>query len=347
MPSSPARPLAARSVVARLLATAVIAALIVPAVPILRAALQTGVDIKSGSVAVSIDHERLVHLPIAASHVTFHWTGAPDAQLTVALGRTADSLNEEIPVSADADAPSGDETYSDVIWADGARWARISSDRAIEHLTVVAMDTDEARGVTADGPVADAAVGQPAVITRAQWGANESYRLNSGGYARYAPEFSPLQKLIVHHTAGRNNDPNPAATIRAIYYDHAVIRGWGDIDYNFLIDAQGRVYEGRYARAYAPGETPTGEDLAGNVVRGSHARDFNDGTMGVVLLGNFTSVMPTAAARASLVDLLAWKAERHGINPLGASTYKNPYTGATKWLNNISEIGRASCRERV
>jgi hypothetical protein len=336
----------ARSRAARLLCTLAVAALVVPAMPILRAALEHGVDIRTGSIAVTIDGERLVHLPIAASHMSLHWTGAPGAQLTVNLGRAADRLGDDIPVVADDDAADASgESFSGVILADGARWARIRSDRPLERLTVVAMDTDESRGIATDG-VVDAAVGQPAVITRAGWGANESYRFNSGGYQRYAPEFQPLQKLFVHHTAGSNSDPNPAATIRAIYYDHAVIRGYGDIDYNFLIDAQGRIYEGRHARDYAPGEVPTGEDLQGNVVRGSHAAYFNDGTMGVALLGTFTKVLPTTAAHDSLVSLLAWKAERHGIDPTGWSTYTNPMSGSTKYLANISghrDVNATAC----
>ena len=152
--------------------------------------------------------------------------------------------------------------------------------------------------------------------------------------------------MIVHHTAGRNNDPDPEATIRAIYYDHAVLRGYGDIDYNFLIDAQGRVYEGRHSREYAPGEPITTEDLAGNQVRGSHARDFNDGTVGIVLLGTFTNVQPTAAARSSLIRLLAWKAEAHGIDPKGKGLYVNPQLGNSKILYNISghrDVNATAC----
>jgi hypothetical protein len=326
-----------RLLAVRLITTLAAGAVLVPALPVIRMLVDRPVDIVGREVVTTIDHERLVRLPIAASHVSLHWTGAPDAQLTLALGSSPGGLGEEIPFSADDDArPEGNESYSEVFWADGARFARVTSDRPISHLTVVAIDADEDRTVSTDGiAVADAATGQPAVITRAGWGANESYRFNAGGYERWAPEFLPLQKLIVHHTAGRNNDPNPAATIRAIYYDHAVIRGWGDIDYNFLIDAQGRIYEGRHARAYG-GEIPTGEDLAGNVVRGAHAKYFNDATMGVSLLGNFTSVMPTAAARTALVNLLAWKAERHGIDPKGASMYVNPALGNSKWLYNIS-----------
>jgi hypothetical protein len=324
-----------------------LATLVVPVAPVVRAAMNRGVDVRSGAVNVSIETEKLVRLAIPASHVSLHWNGSPDAEITLNLGRTPGQLSEDIPLTADEDGahgPDGDAAhapdsaailnFSEVIWADGARWARIRTSTPIV-VTVVAMDADVSRGIESDG-VADAAVNQPAVITRAGWGANEAYSHNSGGYERFAQQYAPLQKLIVHHTAGRNNDPYPTSTIRAIYYDHAVIRGYGDIDYNFLIDAQGRVYEGRRSREYAEGESPTGEDLQGRVVRGSHAKDYNDATMGVVLLGTFTSVMPTTAARTSLVNLLAWKAERHGIDPKGASTYTNPMLGNSKWLYNIS-----------
>ena len=319
------------------IAASVLAALLLSAgLPILRAAQPAGIKTRHAEVAVSVDHQRLVRLPMGASHVVLHWTGAPNANVSLAVGRTPNELSEEIP--AGADEPSeldGDETYSQVIWADAARFVRVTTDTPLRRLTVVALDTDASRGIDESG-VASAAVNQPAVITRAGWGADESYSENSGGYIRFAPSFNPVQKLIVHHTAGRNNDPNPAATIRAIFYDHAVLRGYGDIDYNYLVDAQGRVYEGRRAWIDEPLTYPTEEDLAGNVVRGSHARHFNDATVGIVLLGNFTSVMPTSAARTALINLLAWKAERHGIDPKGGSTYVNPSDGTTKWLYNIS-----------
>lgn len=339
-----------RPVVARSVAALVLATLLAPVAPIVREGINDGVDTRSGEVGTAADATaRLVRLPFAASHVSLHWTGSPDAELILNLGRTANDMSEDIAIEADDDTAAWTDpttvNYSNVIWADGARWARVRSDKPIEHLTVVALDTDESRGIAAGG-VASAAVNQPAVITRAGWGANESYSHNTGGYERFAQQYAPLQKLIVHHTAGRNNDPNPTATIRAIYYDHAVIRGYGDIDYNFLIDAQGRIYEGRRSRDYADGESPTGEDLQGEVVRGSHARDYNDGTMGVALLGNFTSVLPTTAARTALVNLLAWKAERHGIDPLGASVYTNPVLGNSKNLYNIAghrDVNATAC----
>jgi hypothetical protein len=328
----PARRHLAAPIAASVLAASVLAA----GLPILRAALPTGIGTRHAEVTVAVEHERLVRLSLAASHVILHWTGAPDAVISIALGRTPNQLSEEIPISANEPSEAdGGVTYSDVIWADAARFVRVTTDRPIADLTVVGLDTDASKGIDESG-VVSAAVNQPAVITRAGWGANESYSENSGGYIRFAPSFSPVQKLIVHHTAGRNNDPNPAATIRAIFYDHAVLRGYGDIDYNYLVDAQGRVYEGRRAWIDEQIAYPTEEDLAGNVVRGSHARHFNDATVGIVLLGNFTSVMPTTAARTALVNLLAWKAERHGIDPKSGSTYVNPSDGTTKWLYNIS-----------
>lgn len=328
---------AQRPLATTLVASIVMAALSVAGLPLLRAIVTGGgVDVVSREVGVTIERQSLVRLPIAASHVVLRWSGDHEAQLTLALGRTPHDLSEDIAAGHD-DLSEGadDETWSQVIWADGARWARVTTDRSIRDLTVMAMDTDAARGIDDEG-VVSAAVNQPALITRAGWGANEDYAENSGGYIRFAPSFDPLQKMIVHHTAGRNNDPNPAATIRAIYYNHAVQRGYGDIDYNFLVDAQGKVYEGRRAWIDTPATNPIGENLAGNVVRGAHARHYNDATVGIALLGNFTDVMPTSAARTALINLLAWKAERHGLNPKGYSTYVNPVDGTTKGLYNIS-----------
>lgn len=330
------RPVRRRPPATTVATSLLIAALTVTGLPLLRAVVTGGgVAVVSREVGVAIDRQALVRLPIAASHVVLRWAGDHEAQLTIALGRSADQLSEDIVAGHDDLSDGADETWSQVIWADGARWARVTTDRPIRDLAVVAMDTDASRGIGDDG-VVSAAVNQPALITRAGWGANEDYAENSGGYIRFAPSFDPLQKLIVHHTAGRNDDPNPAATIRAIYYNHAIQRGYGDIDYNFLVDAQGRVYEGRRAWLDTPATNPIGEDLAGNVVRGAHARHYNDATVGIALLGNFTDALPTSAARTALVNLLAWKAERHGLDPKGKSTYVNPVDGTTKSLYNIS-----------
>jgi hypothetical protein len=329
------------------LAAALVTGMVLTALlPALHLPMAGPADVHGQEVATSVSFERVVPLPFEASHVALHWTGAPDAQVRIAFGEDANSFGDTVDVALDDDADGAPgEVFSGVLWTGGARYARVTTDRTIDSLKVLAIDAghrtpggtaDDSSGSIGLGAVADAAVSMPSIISRAGWGANESYRFNSGGYEIFPSTYYPLQKIIVHHTASRNDDPDPEATLRAIYYMHAVTRGWGDIDYNFLIDWQGRIYEGRHSRTYAAGEPITGEDVAGNVARGAHARGFNDGTVGIALLGTFDKILPPPAQRAALEKLIAWKLERHGINPLGASTYTNPNLGTSLYLNNIS-----------
>src|SRR5688500_12271979 len=148
------------------------------------------------------------------------------------------------------------------------------------------------------------AVPQPSIVTRAEWGADESIRKNDQKYA-------PITKLFVHHTVTGGADEDPAATVRAVYAYHVQGRGWDDIGYNFLVDHKGNIYEGRWARDYAAGEKPTGEDVLGNGVVGAQVEKHNAGSAGVALLGDYTNREPTAAARDALVAIRSCKADRH------------------------------------
>ena len=263
-------------------------------------------------------------VPFPASHVGLRWSG--DDHAVVQVRWVVDGVWrawEDVTVSHDLEDRRHQLVYSGLVRADGASRleARVVSGNA-RSIKVVAIDAE--RGprhlVRAAPAVAGAIIGsprvpQPAVISRAEWGADESLRAQSGQL------FAPVTKLIVHHTATMNDDPDPAATIRAIYAFHTQTRGWDDIGYNFLIDAQGRVYEGRFARNYAYGETPTGEDEAGNGVVGAHAEGVNKGSAGVALLGDFTSSGPTSPAFDALKTTLAWEVDRHDIDPTGSSPY--------------------------
>jgi putative cell wall-binding protein len=316
-------------------AVAGLATFAAPALPI-----QVGrsVPVASGEVRVVVDGETVVELPFAASHVALHWPGNEEAALTVAFSHDGRTFGPETGVQHDEvdDKEASPETYGGVLFADGARFARVSSERLLEDVTIVALDSHEEVGV-ADPPSSSAlaATGQPPIITRAEWGANESLRFTSQGLEMWPRVFEPVQKIVIHHSAGSNYDPNPAATVRAIMHLDAITKGWSDMGYNFLIDNVGHIYEGRYSRAYAPGEIPTGEDEAGRLVTGAHARHFNSGIAGIVLLGNYVDRDITPATRAALVSLVAWLAERHGLDPLGAGLYVNPITGEGKWLPNI------------
>ena len=178
--------------------------------------------------------------------------------------------------------------------------------------------------------VASPTVAPPAIVTRAAWGADE--RLRKG-----TPGFAPTARLVVHHTVTTNTDADPAATMRGIQRQHVLTNGWSDIGYNFVIDAGGRTYEGRYARAYGAAEVHDGEDEQHRGVIGAHTEGYNTGSMGVALLGTFEyGARPTTAAVDALVDLLAWKAHLHGIDPMATVTVKKAGGGESRTVGTIA-----------
>ena len=60
-------------------------------------------------------------------------------------------------------------------------------------------------------------------------------------------DWQPVERIIVHDTATPNNDPLSAIErIQSIYKFHSLTNGWGDIGYNYLIDQEGKIYEGRF-----------------------------------------------------------------------------------------------------
>ena len=73
-------------------------------------------------------------------------------------------------------------------------------------------------------------------LTRAGWGADESLRFNPDGTEKFPPAFFDVQTLTVHHTVTANSDPDPAATVRAIYFFYSITEDFGDIGYHLLVD---------------------------------------------------------------------------------------------------------------
>jgi N-acetylmuramoyl-L-alanine amidase-like protein len=141
--------------------------------------------------------------------------------------------------------------------------------------------------------------GQPAIITRAQWHAPESLRRAPPSYA------DGVHLAIVHHTVGTNNysASQSASIVRAIMLYHVQGNGWNDIGYNFLVDKYGQVFEGPYGGVTRP-------------VIGAHAMGFNAGSVGVAVLGTYTSTRISPAAKAALVSLLAWRLDLAHVDPL-------------------------------
>jgi hypothetical protein len=133
--------------------------------------------------------------------------------------------------------------------------------------------------------------------------------------------FVPARKLIVHHTATRNDyrdAAEAAAEVRAIYHYHAVTQRYGDIGYTALIDRFGNVYEGRHGRGEGAGR----EYLSAGVVAG-HDYGHNYGSAGIALLGDATRAgWPMAAVTGPMWEALVrfgvFEAGRHHLPPLKA-----------------------------
>jgi len=129
------------------------------------------------------------------------------------------------------------------------------------------------------------------------------------------PTATTVTHLIVHHSAGTNASSDWAGVVRSIWDYHVNVNGWDDVGYNWLIDPNGVLYEGR-----------------GDNVRGAHFCGTNTATMGVCVLGDFTNISPTVDAKSKLKDLLAWKSCDIDADPLGSSLH----TPSSMNLNHIS-----------
>ncbi|OEJ35684.1 peptidoglycan recognition protein family protein [Streptomyces subrutilus] len=144
---------------------------------------------------------------------------------------------------------------------------------------------------------------RPRIVTRKGWGADESLRESGFVYT------STVKAAFVHHSASGNNYAckDAPAVLRSLYRYHVVSSGWRDIGYNFAVDKCGTVYEGR----------------AGGVskaVLGAHTMGFNTNSMGVAVLGTYTSTNPPAAAVDAVARLTAWKLGLFNRDPRAKTT---------------------------
>lgn len=157
------------------------------------------------------------------------------------------------------------------------------------------------------------------IYDRTFWGCPEKYDEQDTGY--WFPEYAPVKKIIIHHTAGSDGQTDGAAVMRGIYQYQAVTQEWGDIGYNYVLDATGKVYEGRYG---------------GDNVIGGHVRSWNTGTIGISVMGNYTTSPVPDEVKNALIDLIALKVEQYGINPLGKSNI-------TSWEGSVENTDNIAC----
>jgi hypothetical protein len=111
-----------------------------------------------------------------------------------------------------------------------------------------------------------------------------------------------ITRVTMHHTA----DPRACGStfadvadrIKSYQNTHQQANRWADIGYHFVVDAQGRIWQGR--------------ELSW---KGAHAgnKDANENNVGIALIGNFETADPPKAQADATEDLLVWLALEYGI----------------------------------
>lgn len=196
---------------------------------------------------------------------------------------------------------------------------------------------------------APAAAGdKPSIVPRATWGGSTVQAWDARGNAcagdpancpadaTWMPmgsEIGAPTHIVIHHTAGPNYDPattNWSSIVRNIWQYHAVTNNWGDVGYHFLIDPNGVIYEGRY----------TGVRDNGTVINGAHAYGFNYASIGISMIGTFSSVQPSAAAQTSLRNMLSWLSAKYNITP-GVERPYRPHSSNSNYAKYVSYNGGA------
>ena len=148
--------------------------------------------------------------------------------------------------------------------------------------------------------------------------------------------MSRIHKITVHHTGDKYHSAGSASTsaheIKAIQKYHQQQNGWADIGYHYIVDPNGRVWEGRPIR-----------------YQGAHARGrHNVGNIGVVLLGNFLIQKPSRRQLDALEQLVVQLCREYRVPRHQVHTHSELLNGETKcpgpvvsrWIERFRRGGR-------
>jgi uncharacterized protein YgiM (DUF1202 family) len=272
--------------------------------------------------AASLDGPIIVETSFPFTAVGAHWDAAagawPVVQLQISYDGATWSDVFTLDVSHDSGAQnSGDRYFTGLVCAEGATHIAYAvydgnGNRAIApEFALTYIDSSTGPDLASVGAANTDPGSPPRIITRGEWGANESYRFTESG-EWWTLVYRTVRHAIVHHTETSNVE-NPTQAIRAVQYYHAVTRGWHDIGYNYLVDRFGNIYQGR---------------VGGRNVVGGHAYDFAYGSSGISFIGNHNFAEVTSSALAGMVAIVAW-----------AIRFQDPYSRSDFWgIANLPTI---------
>ncbi|MCC5914947.1 MAG: N-acetylmuramoyl-L-alanine amidase [Balneolaceae bacterium] len=264
---------------------------------------------------------------------------SPD-QFSLRIWSSSDSQMPEDPVATQGYI-SPEESPSGYYWAmlyvtpdgSGHNYFEIEIDlppgRAMSDLRVTAANaSDETSPSIEKSQLYESEIGEmPDIIAREGWWGN----LPPG---QLEPSYNParidITHAAVHHTVTANEPADPPQVVRQIWDWHVNDNGWQDIGYNFLIDHEGNIYQGRY--------NPWLDETD---VRGAHAGNANGRSTGIGLLGQFepgenpTVGDPASVALDALVKVISWRFTQNEIDPLGSSPILTNFSDGSRDLPHI------------
>ena len=109
-----------------------------------------------------------------------------------------------------------------------------------------------------------------------------------------------ITHVTLHHTGSAQPllpTDDPREKLRGLQSWGARDRNWWDVPYHYLIDLDGRIYEGRDWRFM--GETNTTYDPAGHFL--------------ISVIGNYSRQEATPAQLVAIADLMAWAIDQFGV----------------------------------
>lgn len=119
-----------------------------------------------------------------------------------------------------------------------------------------------------------------------------------------------ITNIVIHHTGPPNpvseDAQKPPAHIASIYKHHTKKNGWKDLAYHYFIATDGTIYQGR-SEKFQPD---------------SGATYPLDGTLAIVVLGDYSNTLPSQATLNSLVKLVRDRSSAHGLQGAPISTHK-------------------------
>ena len=295
--------------------------------------------------------------------VGMRWTGEAEPAIAIRTrtdgGRWSSWATVESD-SADAPDPRSERSvrgFSRPMWVGEADWIQYRMSEPVPGLrlhfvnstgtaTAAARAKSALRRAASSAAVslgglfsASAQDAQPAIVSRAQWGADDCR-------PRSSPSYGEVRAALVHHTVSTNTysrEEAPSVVLGICRY-HRNSNGWDDIGYNFLVDRFGTIYEGRAGGIDRP-------------VIGAQAQGFNGETTGIASIGRHDTATGGGPAPDAVIDAIArlvrWKLPIHGqptsgtvvLTSAGGDANRHP-RGAEVEFDRISghrDAGRTTC----